>query len=946
MLTSAYAQEEEQTTPPTVPEQAAPNATTATSASTSSDDSIAEVIVTGSAIKRTDAETAVPLTVLKIDDLRAQGLTTVEQIVGTLSGNQTSQGTSQTVGLNTGGASLVDLRGIGADKTLILLNGRRIANSAFVASAADLNAIPMAAIERVEVLRDGASSLYGTDAIGGVINFITKKNYQGGTATLGFDGPEHKGGDTRNANIGFGYGDFQTQGFNISGFADFQKQNHVSGTDRDFNTRFPGGISKSTFPANYYQGDGSVIGNPDSPNCATGVFLLPDSATSCKMTTGSYVDYIPESQRASGFLHGDLKLGENHKLSAEYFVTRSEVKTLIAPVPYGFFAQNPTRPDGTPNPYFPGNAGNPFTPNIPIDPNYDGTAQGFGGALTGPAYNAGAIGCTGVNGCTLADLGLTSGNGAVNSELQPGFVFGNWRDVPNGPRGDDNITLQQRVVVSLDGTLGAWDYDAGLSYNHTRTDEHLISGYGSGDLIYEGILDGIINPYGAQDDAGAAYVDSALLKGKVLYGIGKVSTADARISNNNLGDWLNAGRQAAVAFGTEIRREQYLQAANTAYATQVYASTGIDPNLHNGGKRTIYAFYSELNVPLHETLDLTVAARYDHYGDFGSTTNPKVSLRWQPIRQLVVRSAFSTGFRAPSLYELHSAQTYTNTGNINDPVTCPDPNAPGVSDGAPDFCNDQFVALGGGNEKLKPEKSKTFTLGFVAEPVKNFSFGADYWFIRLKNLISYLDEQTLLDPKNQGFATAYIHRNPNGFLSDVTQICPGPACGYLDERNQNLGGVLTDGIDFNVAYRARTDFGRFDVGYNSTWVHRYNYQDYQTGPWNENVGVYVGAGPVFRWKHTVTLDWSAGMFSAGAAGYLKSGYVDVDPTIKVSRYATLDLYGGIEPIAGLKVLAGVRNVTDRKPPLSMQTQTFQSGYDPRYYDAMGRVFYVRTSYDF
>jgi iron complex outermembrane receptor protein len=897
------------------------------------------VEITGSAIKRVDAETAVPVTVLKVDDLKAQGLTTVEQIVSTLTANQSSQATAQAVGLSTGGVSLVDLRGLGANKTLVLLNGRRIANSSFDGSAPDLNMIPMATLERVEVLRDGASALYGTDAVGGVINFITRKDYQGGTFSLGYDQPEHGGGTQYSANAGFGFGSLDDQGFNVFGFVDYQKQDHISGTDRDYNTRFPGGISKSTSPANFYQ-DPKTVGNPDAPDCATGVFLIP-SGTSCSMTTSKFVDYIPASQRTSGFLKGELKLGANNLLSAEYFVTRNEVKTLIAPVPYGFFMQNPTKPDGSPNPYYPGNSGAPFTPNVPLSNSYDGTALGFGGPLLG----SNSI-CTDAAGnpydCTLADLGLTSKAG---SALKPGFVVGNWRDVPNGPRGDDNISLQQRFVLSLEGSAGSWDYRAGLALNHTKTDENLISGYGSGDMIYEGILDGIINPYGAQDAAGSAYLDQALLKGDVMTGVGKTSGADFQVSNSQLGDWLSAGRQAAVAVGAEYRHEDYKQYANTDYATQVYASTGIDPTTYNAGTRNVYAVYTELDVPLHKTVDLTLAARYDHYSDFGSTTNPKVSLRWQPSNEVVVRGAYSTGFRAPGLYELHASNSYTNTGNIADPVTCPGGKGSG-SDGAPDYCNDQFVALAGGNTNLKPEKSHSYTLGVVVEPSSNFSGSADYWHIKMTDLIGFLDETVLLDPANAaGWASQYIHRNGNGVLSDVTQVCPGPACGYLDEREQNLGGVVTSGIDFNGTFRQRSSVGLFTVNYNSTWVQKYESQQYQNGPWLDSIGHYNSL-PTFRWNHNLTIAWKNGAYNAGITGHYKTGTLDVDNKSVIPAFSTADVYVGYEPIKRLDLVFGIRNLTDEEPPLSHQTTTFQAGYDPRFYDPTGRTFYLRGTYSF
>ena len=235
---------------------------------------IERVTVTGSAIKRLDAETAVPITVFRMKDIKQQGLTTVEQILSTLTASQTSLGTSQAVGASTGGASFADLRGVGANKTLVLLNGRRIANNAFDGSAPDLNMIPMAAIERIEVLRDGASALYGTDAIGGVINFITRKDYQGATATVGVDLPQHAGGEGHNANAGFGFGDLETQGFNVFGFVDFQRQDRITGSQRPFNTRFDGGLSGSPSPANYYQ-DPNVWYNPAAPQCTNGTFIIP-----------------------------------------------------------------------------------------------------------------------------------------------------------------------------------------------------------------------------------------------------------------------------------------------------------------------------------------------------------------------------------------------------------------------------------------------------------------------------------------------------------------------------------------------------------------------------------------------------------------------------------------------------------------------------------------------
>jgi iron complex outermembrane receptor protein len=860
------------------------------------------VVVTGSAIKRLDAESSVPVTTFKMSDIRQQGLTTVEQILSTLTASQSSLGTSQAVGSSTGGASFADLRGIGANKTLVLLNGRRIANNAFDGSAPDLNMIPLAAIERIEVLRDGASSLYGTDAIGGVINFITRSDYQGGTVTLGYDSPQHAGGKTRNANAGFGYGDLEKQGFNLFGFVDLQKQDPIGGTDRPFNTRFVGGKSGSTIPANYYQ-DGSTVWNPAAPTCADGIFLVPNAdKTSCTMSTSRYVDYLPESQRTSAMLKGTVKLNNDHTFGAEYFITRSEVKTRIAPVPYGFLVQNRLRPDGTANPYYPTNPA--------LLPGYDG--DGYAGET------------------------MTDGGAAI----QPGYITLKWRDAPNGPRGDKNTNTQQRLVLSLDGTLMGWDYAAGLSYNQNKVTEDLISGYSDGNKITEGILTGIINPFGAQDAAGDAYLQSANALGRLMIGKGRTTNLDAHASRE-LGDWLGAGRAAAVALGAEFRQEKFTQDAQDAYAQTVIASTGIDPNIYSTGKRNVYAVYGELNVPILKTLDVTAAVRYDKYNDFGNTTNPKVSFRFQPMKEVLVRGSYSTGFRAPSLYELHAAPTYTNSSTVNDPALC----AAGGT--AINLCDAQFMVRNGGNDQLKPEKSKSASLGFQFAPLNDLSFGVDFWWLRVKNLIGVIGDASLFDPANLDKFGQFYHRNSQGRLSVDGSQCPGDDCGYVDVRQLNLGGNNTNGFDLNANYRLRfSGAGTVSFGLNSTYVTKYEYQDLQDGPWNQNVGVYSGAGPVFRWQHTLSAVWAYDKYTVGLTGHYKSGYIDVDPTNRVNSYATADLYASWRPLKTTSLTLGVRNLTDRDPPLTFQTQVFQAGYDPRFSDATGRTFYIRGTYDF
>ena len=862
------------------------------------------VVVTGSAIKRIDAETAVPVTVVRMEDLRKQGINTVEQVMSNLAPVQASQGTSQVVGLSTGGASFADMRGIGANKTLVLLNGRRLANNSFNGAAPDLNMIPFAALERVEVLRDGASSLYGSDAVGGVINFITRRDFTGGTVTLGYDKPEDDGGIAKNANLGFGVGSLDTDGFNFFAIGDFQKQAAVTGLQRDFNTRYPGGLSPTTSPANYFQGGDS--GNPAAPGCTSAPNLIPaGDGLSRYMTTSSFVDYVPTSERASGLFKGTLKLPSNHELGLEYLISRSRVGSQIAPVPYGGLIMNRLRPNGTLNPYFPGNPG-AIAPSIPISPTY------------------------------VDATGLPPG-------AQPGYLNVKWRDLPNGPRVDDNTNRQQRFVASISGAAAGWDYSAALSYNENKVNEDL-RGYSDGCIISAGVLNGIINPFGDQSAESMTLIESAALDGTIQTAKGTTKTFDFSASHE-FGDWANAGKNAALAVGGQASRENFVNRANSEYAEKVVASTGIDPNLLNQGARTVYAAFAELNVPLMAGLDVTAALRYDKYSDFGSTTNPKFGFRYQPSNALLVRGSYSTGFRAPSLYEINAAQTYTNTPQQDDPVNCPGGTPlPGKSRST--NCAQQFQALGGGNLNLDPEESKNITLGVVFEPVNNLTLGLDLYQIELKKQIGTLNQdEVFADPVK--YAALY-HRNGAGNLSTDGSQCPNPAtCGFVDLRTQNLGGLETNGIDVTAAYRMRTgDWGNFNFGLNSTWVHKYEYQNSEGGEWNQNVGIYSGVGPVFRWQHSASLGWAMGQFGAGLSARHKTGYVDADPEFNVASYTTIDGFLSWTQPKGFGVTLGVRNLADRAPPLSYQTQTFQAGYDPRYTDAVGRTFYVRGTYNF
>ncbi|EPN38240.1 TonB system transport protein, partial [Pseudomonas syringae pv. actinidiae ICMP 19096] len=419
--------------------------------------------------------------------------------------------------------------------------------------------------------------------------------------------------------------------------------------------------------------------------------------------------------------------------------------------------------------------------------------------------------------------------------------------------------------------------------------------------------------------------------GQYSSAVGRVAGLDARISRE-IGDWFGAG-PAGIALGGEYRKEKMHQEYE-AYVNDI-SSLGADAAGSVEGDRSVKAQYAELNVPVLDSLELTAAVRHDKYSDFGSTTNPKYSFRYQPFKQLVVRGAYSEGFRAPSLYELYAPRSTTFTqGYYNDPVLC----AGGVvqpGGNAGRDCQQQFLNNGGGNTELAPEKARNMTLGFVYQPVSNLSMGLDFWWIHISNQIQAFPESTVFDDPNT-YADRYVRAADGSIANIVTG-------------NANLGIVKTSGVDVSLDYRfPNTPYGQFGLGMTGTYVTRYDFQNIIDGPYTDKVGDFQGDGVISRWKHVLTGTWALGDTRASLTNRFTSGYNDYDRTTngRVASYALWDMSVGHTFDKVLDIDAGVRNMFDRNPPFSNQAYNFQSGYDPRYADPLGRTLFARATYHF
>ena len=842
--------------------------------------------VTGSAIRRVDAETAVPVTILRTEELKKQGVTSTEQLINRISANQSSVGAGRSVGSSSGGASFADLRGIGANKTLVLLNGRRLSNNATSTSAGsgvDLNTIPFAAIDRVEVLRDGASALYGTDAIGGVINFITKKSVTEGQLSAGGSTPTHAGGgDTSNFSGSWGFGDLDNDRFNVFGVISHDKQQSLKARDRDYTYNYQPGrgldySSGTASPANWSQGVNAT--NPLAASGCNGSGLILRNGI-CRQSVWNYLDLVPETEKTSFFGKATGKLADDHNVSLEYFWARNENRTQIGPGLLTGLQVNP----GTA--FYPGNGVTPGPTNFALDPS------------------------------------------------QPVDV--NWRESEVGARRHEDDNVNQRILLTFDGVVAGWDYNIGAAYNQSKVTNTILSGYVDDRAVAEGIANGVINPFGAQSPAGAALLAANNIDGDYGVAVGRVKSIDGRASRD-IGDWFGAG-PAALALGGEYRKEDFHQDFSPWDAN--IQSLGVDPAAAVSGDRSVQAEYAELNVPVLDSLELSAAVRHDKYSDFGSTTNPKYSFRFQPFKQLVVRGAYSEGFRAPSLYELYNpVSTGFTVANYNDPRLCGG-GSPANGGIANRDCAQQFFNQTGGNSDLKPETARNVTLGFVYQPLNNLSLGLDFWWIKIANQISEFPENAVFEQPD--LYPDRIVRKPDG---SIDHIVTGLA---------NLGKVKTSGVDVSVDYRfPETALGQFGANLQGTYVTRYDYQQDLGGAYIDKLGDYRGgtfssAGAVTRWRHNLNGTWAKGPLGATLTNRFISGYNDDDRSThgKVGSWNVWDLAGTYTWRQTAQVTVGVQNLFDREPPFSNQTSTFQSGYDPRYSDPFGRTLYTRLSYNF
>ncbi|MGX9732630.1 TonB-dependent receptor [Janthinobacterium aestuarii] len=885
------------------------------------------VEVTGSSIKRVAKEGALPVQVITFDQIEKQGITTTEQLVRTLSANGTGAD-NMTSGNNvfgadadrvSGGASFASLRGLGPSSTLVLLNGRRIATHGASGKSVDLNSIPLGAISRVEILKDGASAIYGTDAIGGVINFILKTNYSGVEASVSTNDTQAGGGATRRASLLAGTGSLESDRYNIMASLTVDKAQQLNGRDRSFVNGFqPGrGLSPDTTGtpfANQMAGTGTALGasfqlpgdankylqaNPLSfqGKCDSIAGMsqyqtaLWKDVTSPLRTTYSCAydygaDYVLQFpvERANLLSRGTFQLAPDHRMFVEVLGSRTKATAILTPMQVQ---------------------------------------------------------------ATVANKNLYPVGGAYYQDLSayiPSFdrtkpISYKWRANDVGNRTQENTTDNARVLVGFEGNFGKWDYKAGISRAESSTKTKLTDGYSYTDKLYAALASGIINPWvGAgqsQTEAAKQLIESTKFRGDFQHGKTTLTQIDGSVSGELF--QLPAGA-LAMAAGFDLRREGY-SFAQDVDATQILLSPG-NAALKDAS-RTVKAVYAELLVPVTKDLEMQLAIRRDDYSLVGATTNPKVAFRYQPTDFLLFRGSASKGFLAPSFQQLYSGSLSQELPNgVIDQEGCA--KHPGV----PEYCAiDRLDYRTGGNTNLKPETSKQGSVGFVIEPFKGYSASFDYWAINTKDRILNRTPQIVL--ANYQALNQYIHRNPDGTIEYVQ-------AGWI-----NAAGSRVRGLDVGLRGEGKIQDAKWTATLDGTYMDSFKFAEYQGQEYQELVGKFYTRDLYLRWKHNASFgvsrgDWSGLLIQSFSSGYkdqLPNGGKGAPPPgfkPDVSSYTTYNLSGTYTGFKNTTITVGIQNLFDRDPPFTAHNvdEVVGAGWDPRVADPRGRSLSFQLKYKF
>jgi len=918
---------------------------------------IQRVVVTGSLISRADTETPTPVQVLTAADIQKSGKTSVAELLTDLAANGAGTLGTGFAGAFANGASGISLRGLTVGATLVLIDGHRMApyplSDDAQRSFVDVSSIPFDAIESIEVLKSGASSLYGSDAIAGVINIKLKKNLNGTRLSAEVGDTQHGGGATKRGSISTGIGDIEADGYNAFITAEWRDQKSIRVADRDqygwanrdwrsrggndLTLGVPTAVNTDPFltaarsPFLYNPNTG--VDNPASyqfldPSCN---FQLYRAGACSVRDTDSFIQ--PATENINVLVGMTKKLSQDWEIAfkGSMFQRKSLNNRAAAPAVY-----NPR--------------------------SFNGTTVLANGILT---PRVGAIAST------LFQPGAPVGAGVTNQLGAASSLYGFIPDIDPALT-TDNKSTSTRFSVDLTGSAYGWDLTAAAGATRVKSDANY-SGYVNRNALYNALNNGTWNVLGNNDPALVNQV-SPRFSNKLTSTLNYFDLVGSRELMQ-----LGAG-PLAIAAGIHWHEREQNAPPSPLTANGLVANT----SAFTIGDETNTAAFAEIRATPIQNVEVGVSGRYDHFDTYGNSFTPSANFKWTPIQQVGVRGTFARGFRAPNPSEVGNAGSFFTFNAIRDPILCPNGSRT-TAGNVPSACSFAPPYVQTTNPDLSPEKSKSYTLGLIVEPLRGLNMTLDYYNIKINNLIV---TQAGNDPS---YAPVWV-RGPIAPIAIATGVGTGTAIGtpaagpilYAESPYINAGSTKTHGIEADVRYRWRLANDMGAITANLSAAHTFGYETSVAGETYQLAGTQGpssvgGATGNPKDRAQFTLGYNRGPLDVTATVNYTSGFSTIDPALgaldcnstaedvggrqyftglpqplqycNVSSFTTTNLNLQYKLSENLTLRAAVLNLFDKQPPYDVATYGnagAQTSYNASLHQAgaIGRFYSLGLNYTF
>ncbi|MDP2635358.1 MULTISPECIES: TonB-dependent receptor [unclassified Pseudoalteromonas] len=878
---------------------------------------VERIQVTGSRISRTDMETATPVTVFTSVEIEKTGVSTVAEFLRT---NASTGGFNESATLSqAAGASSVGIRGFSSDYTLILLNGRRLPKNSAGGVFTDVNQIPMAAVERIDVLPDGASAVYGSDAVAGVINIITKTDMEGVAAKFKYGAAlEHMDGDELQFSLTAGATSGNT---NILFAADYFERRPIMAKDREMggtaylpNHRGGEGRSSWGIPGSTYVDSTSATDTGWAPwsDCATENVL---SNGRCAYDFAPLYQLQPASDRQSILTSISHEYSDDLTFDSQFRYTRAYTHSSNAPAPGSVNISE-----------------SPFLRDFLINDRYK----------SNPTLGA-----------KIADE-IAAGDGFA-------YVGRRYIDFPNRQKDNTNETFEAiggaNYLISDNWEL---DFDIGFSRLTNRQVGK------AGQLLVDGVesafADGTLNPFVVNDCNSAELKDFCEGLNSSIHRTSEYELAFSSLAVSGITGLELPGGEVGVAAGVDVRRENYLDRSDEASISGAVIG-GAGSN--GGGVFQNEAVFMEVNLPILDNLEASIAVRNDS-ADWGesdaSETTYSAKVSYRPTDDIMLRASYGTGFKAPSLDSLYLASSF-GVSKAVDTKLC---QAAGNDDNHPDCKEVELNSKSGGNVELEPETSVSYNIGMVYDVTEDLSFTIDYWSLEIENIVGSLGIQEILDEEAKGNLTDLVVRNSSGRIDDTKRT------GFVKTDLQNLTEQSATGLNYDIQYSTDLSFGSLTsrlkieqfLSYESQssavqplcdWIDDEATRDYNangnftldTGDFTTSLNMrFLPGYDSYDKRNTANKSCQlVGYYDVDTKNLDANGdYVDAGESQHFASYVQFDLTGAYHVNENNTVTVGIRNLFDRQPPFSSVNDW--PFYSQSTYDNIGRFMYVQYDVKF